>query len=109
MYNGGDIRDMVLMEKVISVSLKENGGYESFISPSNRIIKSLKSYSKWMYEINNTITDQVQSQITRLNSKLQYVLRECEKDETELYNMEPFAGPAIFIDMGIDLYDMESE
>lgn len=99
---------MVLMEKVISVSLKEKGDHEAFISPSDRIIQSLRSYSKWVYDINNTITDRMQSQITSLNSKLQYVLREYENDD-ELYNMEPFAGPAIFVDMGIDLYDMEAE
>jgi hypothetical protein len=100
---------MVLMEKVISVSLKEKGDHEAFIPSSDRIIRSLRSYSKRVYDINNTITNRLQSQITGLNSKLQYALREYEKDESELYNMEPFAGPAIFVDMGVDLYDMEAE
>jgi hypothetical protein len=46
-------------------------------------------------------------QIISINSKMKYVLKE-QKQESELYNMEPFAGSPTFVDMGIDLYDLES-
>jgi hypothetical protein len=31
-----------------------------------------------------------------------------ELEEVKLFNMEPFAGPEVRYDLGVDLYDMES-
>ena len=99
---------MVLMEKALSFSSRQEGEVKSFRTPGERLIKAFRTYSKWANELNNYVNNQVQLQVTSINSKMKYVLRE-QKKETELYNMEPFASSPIHVDMGIELYDMESD
>jgi hypothetical protein len=104
---GENIQEMVLMEKALSFSSRQEGEVESFRPPGERIFKALRTYSKWANELNNYVNNQLQMQIISINSKMKYVLKE-QKQESELYNMEPFAGSPTFVDMGIDLYDLES-
>lgn len=99
---------MVLMEKALSFSNRREGEVKSFRTPGERIIKALRSYSKWASELNNYVNNQVQLQVTSINSKMKYVLRE-QIEGTELYNMEPFASSPIYVDMGIELYDLEAD
>jgi hypothetical protein len=105
---GENIREMVLMEKALSFSSRREGEVKSFRTQGERIIKALRSYSKWANELNNYVNNQLQLQFTSINSKIKYVLRE-QKEEAELYNMEPFASSPIYVDMGIELYDLEAD
>ena len=94
---------MVLMEKALSISQTKRDDLVTLESPNDIIKKAKEMYSELAVGLNNVLSCQVQT----VKTQLKYIVRE-KTESVELYNMEPFAGPPTYIDMGINLYNMES-
>ncbi len=121
---------MVLMEKALSMQRQEISG-ETFstlneLETSNtknilfQAIDQVKMDSAgFMNDLGSRLTNAVGSMNTVLSRSMTVLeLRKPESprlvrgfelvEDTKLYEMEPYAGPETHVDLGIDLYDIES-
>jgi hypothetical protein len=90
---------MVLMEKALITTKKGKNDAEPIFS-SNQIMNAIAITSQLVLKKSSTISSKLRSQITSLKPRTH---------DIQLYNMEPFSGPATYVDMGIELYDMEAD
>jgi hypothetical protein len=80
---------MVLMERAINWALEELD------------LEGLRRH-------HNVVGDDSHSALTVIGVKTSKLAGGLSLDQVPLYNMEPFAGPETYYDLGVNLYDMES-
>ncbi|MCW4048305.1 MAG: hypothetical protein NWE89_01080 [Candidatus Bathyarchaeota archaeon] len=123
---------MVLMEKALSMERQKVTGktfspYDELntLNEATDIFTAIKSkiadthlteklstqvhnMINWSVEVAPRLGNQVSIAIGKTSIKQPQLLGVFEVKETQLYEMEPFAGPEKHYDLGIDLYDIES-